>query len=329
MDNYYSPWTEASQAFGHLGNEMNNVILGLAQQRYQIDQAKQLRQQQRDQFAQEIALKKLGLANQQIHTDAQAKLYQAQSALANRKTMALQEQTDAGANIGNVLQGIVETQGQMAQNPNSPADTTQLFGKLAQSMGPLIGQGRRYAGEGAAQALSMSDPRLRALIATSANPIQSLPSQAGMVNPATGQLEGGMPQKLNEAQSLVPLTGGMPIASGVPRPPSLNDPVQRLLATVGNQIRKDSFGEVVDPKDPITVAAQQLQQQYLQQLLQRTQTNSPIATSTNKGPRAGLQGPSPDKSAARAEALDLIAKHPDKAAAIKARYQETFNEELR
>ncbi len=278
-----SPYATA-QAFSSLGPSLDNIVVSLAQQKYQI-----AKQREEMQFRREESIRDHFERQQQIdlskkHTDATV------THLGNQDKVLLGKiaETDRIAQLGPQLGNVLSMLSQNQATPSGIRDDTQLNANLANVLGQAAMAGKRFAPQNAAQVMEMQDPRMRALIATGARPIQSVASQSATVDPSSGLINEIMPQKLNRGQDLVPGVGGPAMASGQAYPPAQPiDPIQKQQATLNNMIKAnmDPLGGYVGGEAGSNIVTQA--QQQLQSLL----SNAAQATSqvgTNRATRAGL-----------------------------------------
>ena len=213
---YYSPYQDAAQAFGGVGGQLNDIVVGLAQQRYQQAQLREQRQTQREQFQQEMALKKLQAQQSGELNKQRGALYESQRGLNDQKQIGLANDQNTGQQLGNTLEGMVNAE----NNPNAPYDMERLQALLAKQSGQLAASGKRFVPENVAQIRGLGNERERMMMATGTKPQQSMPSQGVSMDILTGLINEIAPQKLNQGQVLSDVPSGKVIAQGLPPRPS-------------------------------------------------------------------------------------------------------------
>lgn len=278
MADGYSPWNEASRSLGGFSDTINQVALGLAQQRFREQLAMQqmaLRQQQLQQQQQ------LYGAHEKLYSK-QGALYAAQEMLNKQKTKDLVDKATAGGMLGDVLEQLVNP------IPNMQPGTEQLLrGMAAGQAGRLSAMGQQHVPVNITQILQgLTDPRMSALMATGSRIQQSMPSQSIALDVQTGAPSYISPQKLTPGQSLVEGVSGQPIATAPGRPTP--ERVQQSVGSLGNILGNFMVGGVpIAPEDPVYQATTNALQALLPQLVPQG-TNAPAAR-TDNSPRAKAQ----------------------------------------
>lgn len=250
----YSPYQQAAAAFEPLGNTAQQIVLGLAQQRYQMAQAQDMMRLRRQAADSQAALNKL-----------HGGLYQAQTEREQARADQLNNTTDEAQHLGNLMELIARSQaGTPMQGPSPqgvPVDQTylpQAFG----SAGRLAGMGNKNAPVNLSQLLfSMQGPNQQAILgaggidklihntpagAISTPGIPGLPTVQGGYNLPPGN-ERFAPQVGTEGLPSMPQT---PVATNTFQKAGGPDYTQvremQALANILN-LFKDPMGGFVDP----------------------------------------------------------------------------------
>lgn len=253
----YSPWQEASQSFGNLGGIAQQIAVGLAQQRFQQEMARQ-----------QMALKMAELAQQgQLYRQhgelykQQGALYESQKAHYDTTTQALKDAADAAQGFGTAVatqaqygmpkyadEGPIEHDIRMANLGNAPYEANRQAAVLS-------ALGKHFVPQNMAQiAYQNTSPQAQAALAMGGmNKLyQNVPQGAvGVPLPGSGlpTIAGGFnlapenqryaPQASFDLNSilggaLAPM-GQMPVATGGPKSFTPGaDPRLRELSTWGN-----------------------------------------------------------------------------------------------
>lgn len=282
---------------------------------------RQQREEQRRQFNEELALKKLQLGQEEGLNRQRAALYESQAGLAKRKTAEIDEESMMENDLGQTIEQLVATRMGMQQNPNSPADDSQLKSRAAGQGARLAASGKRFVPQNIAQILDMMTPEGQRMLSTGTKPLQSLPAGNISLDVVDGIPKVYSPRTLSQGQVLVPGEGGEAIAQGLP--PRQNIPVnpmteqQRMIGSLGNIVRNYDPTDLMATKDPTYQAATNALVPLLQNL-----------PNLMKGAQAPIPTNLPPEQAARQEALQAIQKRPDKADAIRQRFQQMYKKDL-
>jgi len=301
----------AQPGVSNFGQAMNQIAVGLAQQKWQMEQARQA-----------MAMKQAEMASEMMHQRAQEALYgaeikghNAQSEHYQAQANDLNQKQQAAGMFGDVIEG-------MNKYPATQPDLMPIaLGQAAR----LAGQGQQHVPVNMAQILQMQNPQMQQIMAAGgANKLyNNVPAGATAVSPVSGvpTVMGGVtlpeganyfgPQTIDFHQLL---NGQLPqkqqTAQGGPKQfaPNTGHPAQAaaLNAIAGHQISLQRLG-------PDFFNAVQN-----------------IATNTAPYQRTGPIQPQsiPDKGHAAQEATQLIGQYPDKAPAIRKRYFDTYGEQL-
>lgn len=247
-NNYRSPWADAGSTFAQTGNTVQDVILGLAQQRYRMAQAQahqrfqqQQLAQQAAQFQQSNAIHQQQANTMQQHYRDQAPLIAAETLLHQNKANQTQLEMDSAGRLGlgqsallqdpenAALQAIVVEQ-LMNIAPSHPQNIVEQSMQASQYGNPAM---RQILAAGGINNLQHNVPAG----ATSIGPNGQIAATGGyhlgpgqkQFGPTTGPVG---PQMIGPTQSGAPLGMAQPIASGGPPIQSKTDPIQQLLGTL-------------------------------------------------------------------------------------------------
>lgn len=244
MPNPYgpSPYQDVAQSFNQVGPVLNDIVLGLAQQKYNIAQANEQMRFRRDQAREENALAKMKLLMDQSHNsalskhyDAQNRLAESQAGLAGSKAAELNRVAELGPELGKWLQQSVLAQsgaeGQGALDPNA------INGQVANVLGQLSAAGRFRTPVNAAQVMSLPDPRLRALMGTGTKIEQTVSKGGGSLGVLDGLIQDVMPQDLGQGHTLVSGNTGATMGQGMPPSEKVTNPLVTALGAVNNAKR--------------------------------------------------------------------------------------------
>lgn len=185
MSTFRSPWQEDAAAVHELGNSLNNVFVGLAQQRWQQERAKQalalqmMQMQQQDQQSKA----RLALAQQQIGPrnallDAQTKQAQAAQSWNNAKASRENELVSAARQAGTAYRGTMQQPRESVVNEQPDDWVSEVVAPFMR--GPQVVNGPTKENT---QALAMQDlmePIVRAMI------LQANPQRAAEFETKTG-----------------------------------------------------------------------------------------------------------------------------------------------
>ena len=233
---YYSPYQDAAQAFSGVGNSLNDIVVGLAQQRHQQAQLREQRRVQYEQFQQEHALKKLQFQQNATLNKQREALYESQRGLNDQKQIGLANDQNTGQQMGNTLEAMVAAR----NNPNAPHVPEYLLANLSNQSGRLAASGTRFVPENVAPILGLGNERERMMLSTGTKPQQSRPIEHNGIDIISGLIEELGAAKLNRGQDLVDLESGTRIASGQPFPPSMGGQAgQKMSLNTAASIRSD------------------------------------------------------------------------------------------
>lgn len=323
MTNYFaqatSPWQQNAQAVGAVGDSINQLLVGLAQQKFQQQQAQQMMALRQQELAQQNALtgQRAGLL------DAQTAYYRAQQMLEDQKLKSEQQKTGGAADFGQLMQHITQAQ----QNPMMPYSMDRLQGMAVGKAGELAALGQDKLPVNMAQLMQVLNPRSQLLMATGAEPLQYARNDGVVMNPVTGQPEFATPATLRPGEVSMDLNTGQTLASAPFEPfnPLRNMGSMGWLGSLYNNLQTQVAEKTRAGMEPSAedTANLRMVEQALMPVLKQIQQGAQGAPAA----QASAQS-KPNIDEARREAQELISKHPAKADAIRKRFQDTFNQPL-
>lgn len=136
MGMFSSPWQEASQGFSGIGNDINNIIVGLAQQKFQQEMARQQMAMRKMESDRDFGLKQQELKQQNELLQEHKKLYQAQASKAVSDAAQQQQEEQSRSAVGDALWSLGMRQAEQKQfgrEMGTPSDlvTANLMQHLA------------------------------------------------------------------------------------------------------------------------------------------------------------------------------------------------------
>lgn len=323
MADYYSPWGDAADGFDRVGQSVGNVLVNLARNRAGMAQA---------QFDYNIK-------NQQLQLDREMNkergaLFKAQAALQQAemlKTQKEQEQLQTGLDLsqqfGLDMEGLMR-----AQQGQVPLDENAMRTRAVGTAAKLAAMGKQHLPVNMAQLGAMDDPRMRTLMATDTR----VPTEIG-VNQVPLDVVNGALQK----SGILATPPGYTITDRATGQQQQTTPLPHSnlggISAIATATMKRA-GEIAEavrafqaanPGQPIPPELEQENRLWSEAAAQQRDYGVRAVQNERLQPQGGVKQGMPDKNQARQEALMLIQKHPDKTGAIKKRYFETFNEELR
>lgn len=280
---YNSQYQDAGQAISGLGDSINNIVLGVAQQKWR----QQLQQQQFELKRQEM-LQQERLINAHVKSyETQAALEAAQAALARSKTTEQTQETGAKGALGHDLWNL----GMLQASKNAGIDMGPRndigIARALESMAQLPDSARSKLPLNIAEMFQVQKPGMQELMATGTKSVVPIGAQGGAYLPLTGQISSIMPQHLTAGSGLYPGTGGEALASAPFNPAQKEIDWSRMLGSIANirgQGINTRFGEPTNPEDPTFKMATEAAQQLIPFMLGKA-TNAPTAK-TIKAPGA-------------------------------------------
>lgn len=255
MPDYFqsSPWQQNAQAISGLGDTLQNVVLGLAQQkmmqqRYAQQQAMQERQMR---LEENQARQRSALMGAQMKLD-ETKTKDLERVAGNEQALA-----DAAWMLGMVKAG--ENQG-VDMGPRGNIATARMMG----AMGNLPDAQRSRLPENMAQMLQMHDPRFQQLLATGTKATATVGPGSTLVDTVNNQPVFESLRSLPPGYSLVKPEAG---AQGLP---------QQLRGQAGQQLSKNNALTAVMSPTFQTLDAP------IQKLVYDALTNAPTANTVSQ-----------------------------------------------
>ena len=257
-------YQDLSRGVTQMGQTAQNLAVMLARQRYQQQMAQQ-----------QMALRAMQQRQQEELYRQHGDLYEAQAGEAGaREKFDLARTADLGrasqvrGNLGAALQAFPLIL------PENVDQQQQYAGEIMSGIGQLPANQTTGLPEKLAQMLLMSNPRMRALIATGAKPIQSAPSQSILTDVITGDPRFIAPQKLPQGTGLYPGTGGPALSLNPPNPLNVANNNAQWLGSLQNTLGhyKGLTGKF-DTNNPTVQALQGAISQVLAQEQARRGTN--------------------------------------------------------
>lgn len=307
---YYSPYQEAAAGFERLGQVLPQIALGMAQRRYQQD----LMRYQMD-------LKQRELASQMAVDRERVNLLRQQAKNESSQTAALDREAEVRGQLGNAMRVMP------LYHPSATGAINNNIGEILSGIAQLKGADTTGLPEKAAQMMQFNNPASTRMMALGQKPIMEVSSGASLVDVENEVPLYHSPRVLGQGQTLVPGQGGEALATGLP-PRSPQSTLGQFLGPLINLRGQGMMqGLPINPNNQTFQQAEGAISQILPQVLQQAGVTNVAPQQIQQAGSPATQGP--DKNAARMEALELIKAHPAKADAIRKRYRETFNEDLK
>lgn len=120
----YNPWTDAAQSFSNTGNQMNQMVLGLARDRYMKDQRQQQAQAQMLEALSQMALRK-----------EQEKMYQAQAGRDVAATDIDRAKLDSSNRAGTSAWTRQMLDPSAIENPEGTINMAQMLDQVVRNIG--------------------------------------------------------------------------------------------------------------------------------------------------------------------------------------------------
>jgi hypothetical protein len=279
-----SPYQDVAQSFQQVGPVLNDIVLGLAQQKYSIAQANEQMRFRRDQAKEENALAKMKLMMDQSrnaveskHYDARNRLAESQGALADSKSAQLNQVAALGPELGKWLQ-----QSALAQSGaqgQGALDSDVISGQVANVLGQLSAAGQFRTPVNAAQIMDLQDPRLRALMSTNTKIAQTVPKGGGTLDPLSGLIQDVMPQDIGQGHVMLSGNSGEEMGRGMAPNVPVTNPITSALGAVNNaaKVNTDVWGQPVNTN--LNAVLGPLQMQLIQQLASQMSGAQPTSAS--------------------------------------------------
>jgi hypothetical protein len=280
----------ATPGVSGFGNTMNQIAVGLAQQKYMMEQQRQA-----------MAMKQAELASQMMHQRAQEALYgaqvesdKAQGEHYRAQSNKLNQEQEAAGKFGDVMEG-------MSKYPATAPDLMPIaMGQAAR----LSGQGQHFVPENMAQLLQMQNPQMQQVMAAggAGKLYHNVPAGATAISPVPGvsAVMGGVtlpqganlmaPQAIDFHQLL---NGQVPqmkkVAEGQPKP-TANNLGQFFGPMVNLRGQGMSSGVVLNPNDPTFSAVDQALKNVLPFVTQRMTNNPTQQVTQPQGGKPAMGG---------------------------------------
>jgi len=197
-----SQYQMATPGVSELGNSINRLAIGMAQQKYMMEQQRQA-----------LALKQAELASDMMHKRMQEQLYGAQV----KESGAQAEHYTAQANDLNQKQQAAGTMGDLVTDYNRVPQNTQadLMPLILGQAAKLSGQGQQHVPVNLAQILQMNNPRAQQMMATGTKMTANVPAGGSLYDVLNQNTMMQSPRTIPRGNVMVPGMGGAPIAEGM------------------------------------------------------------------------------------------------------------------
>lgn len=200
MPNPYSPYQEAGHAVDRLSGGLNKIIVGLAQQRYQQQQAARQAAEQERQFNLELQFKQAQLQRQGALDkqrgsllDAQTQNALAMGGLNKQKENELANSTAARMNVGQHASIYSLANHQFMDEELRPSFAREMEGTRAESLAriaenmPLVNSNPNQLTDSLIKLFNQGNPEVSAAMATGTKLRTALPLNNQLVDMLTGQ----------------------------------------------------------------------------------------------------------------------------------------------
>lgn len=230
----------------NLGHTMNNIALGLAQQK-----AMQMRFQQQMAYRMaEQALKQRLYQQEGQNYEAQAALHRAQTTLENTRNTDLTNAAAARNKLGSYAEDIPLIKYQQDLGIDTEGDLPNAISGMMGQIARLPGSATTGYPEKMMQLLQIGNAPMEQAIATRTKSQIPVSSQGGIFNAATGAIENMMPQHLGARQGLYDPTSGEQIGFN-PAFGRQGTAAPNLVGSFANAVGKFSpLGDAPSPEDP-------------------------------------------------------------------------------